>query len=146
MPQKPKSKLPQTQFARLKVSVSPRVNRELIVNPSDSLYKLANHITDAFGFYFDHAFGFHESEDVYSTMSKKYTLFADEDKDDIDEDELSVKKNRVKTLIDQQPTWFFHFDYGDDWLFKVDFLGFEDTNVKSGTVIKNVGKAPKQYS
>lgn len=62
--------------------------RTIAIPPERSLYDLAEAITDAFGFDFDHAFGFYNNLKNPYNSSESYELFADlEDEDEL-EDEL----------------------------------------------------------
>ena len=64
--------------------------RVLAVRETSSLYDLALAINQAFGFDFDHAFGFFDNLKNPYGAKERYELFADleEDLEDLDEDEL----------------------------------------------------------
>ena len=88
-----------THTVRVTLVHEPSVYRELEVDSSKSLYRLAEAIVAAFGFDFDHAFGFYSGRTERTLMSAmpKYELFADMGKDAFGDksDALSVKKTRI---------------------------------------------------
>jgi hypothetical protein len=80
----------------------------------------------------------------------KYELFADMGKDAFGDasDALSVKKTRI---VDAFPkvghAMTFLFDYGDEWLFRVEVVGLGQkvAKVRYPRVLKTGGEAPEQY-
>jgi hypothetical protein len=124
------------------------IYREIEIEGSKSLYRLAQAIVSAFGFNFDHAFGFYSGLKPATMMrtSPRYELFAD--MGDADPGVLSVKKTKVgEAFPDIGHTLLFLFDYGDDWLFRVKL---EKTAKKIATVryprvVASHGEAPAQY-
>ena len=80
----------------------------------------------------------------------KYELFADMGRDAFGDksDALSVKKTRI---IDAFPkvghAMTFLFDYGDEWLFRVEVVGLGQkvAKVRYPRVLKEGGEAPEQY-
>ena len=63
-------------------------------------------------------------------------------------DARSVKKTSVVQAFPSLKTeLLFVFDYGDEWIFKVEFVhqGEKAAKVKYPRVVKSVGKAPEQY-
>src|SRR5829696_6183158 len=113
---------------------------------------LGRTIVAAFGFDFDHAFGFYSGRTERTLMSAKpkYELFADMGRDAFGDksDALSVKKTRI---IDAFPkvghAMTFLFDYGDEWLFRVEVVGLGQkvAKVRYPRVLKEGGEAPEQY-
>lgn len=102
----------------------------------------------AFGFKFDHAFGFYSALTEPNVMRSqpKYELFADMGEDT---DALSVKKTRVADAFPQVGhTMMFLFDYGDNWQFTIEVIGFGEKAAKTRypRVLKKVGTPPEQYS
>lgn len=60
----------------------------------------------------------------------------------------SVKKTKInKVWKNIGNKMLFLFDYGDEWLFVVDLIGFgaAEPKTKYPRVIKKLGKAPEQY-
>lgn len=69
--------------------------RKIDITPEKTLEKLAQGIISAFGFDFDHAFGFYDCLDAdYSSSEKKYELFAYMD-DDFDPDNNAESVRRT---------------------------------------------------
>lgn len=62
--------------------------RVIAIPPERSLYELAEAITDAFGFDFDHAFGFYNDLKNPYRSSESYELFADLEEEEELEEEL----------------------------------------------------------
>src|SRR5215203_3485551 len=91
-----------THTVRVTLVHEPSVYREFEVDSSKSLYRLAEAIVAAFGFDFDHAFGFYSGRTERTLMSAKpkYELFADMGRDAFGDksDALSVKKTRIIDL------------------------------------------------
>src|SRR2546421_9713421 len=104
-----------------------RVMREIEVRKDTGLYDLAEVIVDAYGFDFDHAFGFFSrTGEDYFDSEKKYELFAD--MPDIAAEHPgsgSVQRTKVSDVWNiLGETMLFLFDYGDMWRFTVRLIGF----------------------
>jgi hypothetical protein len=71
------------------------IYRDIEIEPSKSLYRLAEAIVTAFGFDFDHAFGFYSGLKPATLMSAflRYELFAD--MGDAAPGAIGVKKTRI---------------------------------------------------
>lgn len=126
------------------------IAREIEVMDGISLYKLAEAIVGAYGFDFDHAFGFFSAiGERYLDSKKKYELFADLEDDDIEPTgAASVKKTKISAVWKHiGDTMLFLFDYGDEWLFVVELAGYgaREPKVKYPRVTTRTGKAPEQY-
>lgn len=125
--------------------------REIEVTENINLYKLAEAIVSAYDFNFDHAFGFFSTiGERYFDSKRKYELFADMEDEGVEPTGAeSVKKTKIgevwKNIGDKM---LFLFDYGDDWLFVVELIGFgeKEAKTKYPRMIKSAGKAPEQYS
>jgi Plasmid pRiA4b ORF-3-like protein len=130
-----------------RASFEPKIYRDIEVPASASLYKFAEAIVRAFGFDFDHAFGFYDKlSGNYYDSKFKYELFAD--MGDAEKGVLSVKKNSIATAFPADKAKFlFIFDYGDEWAFKVERTGSsaKAKGAKYPRVIKSEGAAPPQY-
>jgi len=131
----------------LRAALSPKIYRDIEIDASASLYKLAEAIVKAYGFNFDHAFGFYSKIARYFYDSPvKYELFAD--MGEPTEGAQSVKKTKVIEAFPVDKTRFlFLFDYGDEWHFKVErrSASMKVTGAKYPRVVKTEGKAPEQY-
>jgi arsenate reductase len=130
-----------------RVSLDPKHYREIEILGSKSLYHFAEAIIGAFGFDFDHAFGFYSDLSDYVYHSEiKYELFVDIG--DADPESKSVKKTKIaEAFAAPDAKMTFLFDYGDEWLFEVARIGAGKTEPGKTypLVVKSVGKAPKQY-
>ena len=124
------------------------VYRDIEIDPAKSLHKLAEAIVQAFGFDFDHAFGFYTG----LTLSKikvvhpQYELFADMGQ--ADPGVLGVERTRIFHAFPQAGhTLLFLFDYGDDWLFRITLkaTGVRQPKARYPRVVAAKGKAPEQY-
>jgi hypothetical protein len=96
-----------THIVRAKLLGDPSVYRDIEVDSGKSLYRLAEAIVGAFGFDFDHAFGFYSGRTgrTLMTAQPKYELFADMGKDAFGEsDALSVKKTRIADAFPRSGT------------------------------------------
>jgi Plasmid pRiA4b ORF-3-like protein len=111
------------------------------------LSDLAEAVVHAFGFEFDHAFGFYSKltgQDVMCSQPK-YELFADMG------EKTNAKSVSKTPVVDAFPnvghTMLFMFDYGDDWRFVVEVieLGHNGPKTRYPKVLKKVGQAPEQY-
>ena len=128
-----------------RVSLGPKLYREIEIPSSKTLYDLAGAIVGVFDFDFDHAFGFYSklTGRVYDSPVK-YELFADMGESDA----RSVKRTRIAEAFPSTGAKLtFLFDYGDEWLFRVEAIGQnrKEPRVKYPKLLKAVGKAPEQY-
>lgn len=138
----------------LKVTVA--VNRKVLpyrtiaLLGNSTLYKLAQAITEAFDFNFDHMFGFYDNLENWASSKEVYELDPQSSifNDISSEKARDVKKAKVAEVFDEnEKKMLFIFDFGDEWLFLVESVGKEP--VEDGrtypSVIESVGKAPRQY-
>ena len=136
-----------THIVRVTLQNEPSIYREIEVESRKTLSDLAEAIVHAFGFEFDHAFGFYSKltgQDVMRAQPK-YELFADMGEKT---EAGSVRKTRLADAFpDVGHTMLFMFDYGDDWRFVVEVIGMGETAPKARypKVLKKVGRAPEQY-
>ena len=124
------------------------IYRDIEIEPSKSLYRLAETIVTAFGFDFDHAFGFYSGLKPANLMSAlpRYELFAD--MGDAAPGVGGVKKTRISRAFPEiGHTMMFLFDYGDDWHFRVSLKakGTKVAKVRYPRVVATHGDAPPQY-
>jgi hypothetical protein len=124
------------------------IYRDIEIEASKSLYKLAEAIVWSFGFDFDHAFGFYTGlTDTAMTKKKpRYELFAD--MGEAESGTLGVKKTKTMQAFPAVGhTMLFLFDYGDEWRFRVRLQGTAKkvAKVRYPRVIATNGEAPEQY-
>jgi hypothetical protein len=129
-----------------RVRLSPRIYRDIEIESTRSLYDLAAAIVRAFGFDFDHAFGFFSNlgRHVFDS-AVRYELFADLEGGG---EARSVKRTTIAQAFPALGVKMqFLFDYGDEWRFQVEVIGFEEKVPKAQypKILKTVGKAPPQY-
>jgi hypothetical protein len=131
------------------------VSRTIEIPEAFSLYRLAEAVIGAFGFDFDHAFGFFDSDQgsghIFAT-ERKYDLFTDmiEQGQDIEPTGAGSVKKTMISEVWQIPgdRMVMLFDYGDDWRFTVLFKvrGVEDKKRNYPAILEKAGRAPKQYA
>lgn len=136
-----------TLIFRVALQDEPSICRYIEAAGSTTLYRFAEAIVSAFGFDFDHAFGFY-SGDPYATRRShaSYELFAD--MGEADAGILGVKKTPVAQAFPEVGhTMTFLFDYGDDWYFSVKLTGTgkKVAKVRYPRLVASQGKAPEQY-
>ncbi len=127
-----------------------KIIREIEAPENMNLYKLAEAIVDAYGFNFDHAFGFFSTiGERYFDSDKKYELFTDMEDEGIEPTGAeSVEKTKISQVWKKVgDKMLFLFDYGDNWQFVVELAGFGEKKAKQKypRVLRSVGKAPEQY-
>jgi hypothetical protein len=108
-----------TLIIRAALNGKAKIYRDIEVEPSKSLYRLAEAIVSAFGFDFDHCFGFYSGL-TQATMMREhpmYELFTD--MGGPTPGALGVKKTKVaQAFLAVGHTMMFLFDYGDEWHFR----------------------------
>ena len=134
-----------TQLLRVK-----SIQREIEVPDDFSLYKLAEAVINAYGFDFDHAFGFFSTiGERYFDSDKKYELFADMEDEGIEPTGAkSVKKTKVREVWKRpKDQMLFLFDYGDDWRWIVTLERFDEKQhgATYPRVLSSKGEPPEQY-
>jgi hypothetical protein len=121
--------------------------RDIEIEAAKSLHRLAEAIVSAFGFDFDHAFGFYSGL-THATMmrGRKYELFAD--MGEAEPGVLGVKKAKVGEAFPAVGhQMMFLFDYGDEWRFRTKLVktGEKAAKVRYPRVVASHGEAPEQY-
>jgi hypothetical protein len=138
----------ETLIFRVALDGHKSVYRDIEIETGKSLHIFAEAIVAAFGFDFDHAFGFYSSLTRASYFKKfpKYELFADMGEADIGVQ--SVKKTTVsKAFPAVEHELLFLFDYGDEWLFRVVLREISKKIAKTRypRIVAQHGEAPAQY-
>ena len=138
----------ETLIIRAALDGQKSIYRDIEVEASTSLYRLAEAITEAFGFDFDHAFGFYSGLTPAKLMrvDPRYELFAD--MGEADPGVVSVKKTKVSQAFPAiGHILIFLFDYGDEWRFRVSLkeAGTKQPKVRYPRVVTSRGNAPPQY-
>lgn len=125
-----------------------KVLRKIRLPGSKSLYNFAKVITKAFGFYFDHCFGYYDNFERYHDSKKAYELFVDIGEEASSSKIKGVKKTQICQVF-QNPAekMLFLFDYGDCWYFGIELkeINFIDKWNLDPIVLESVGEAPTQY-
>ncbi len=119
----------------------------LEVQRNCSLYDLAEDITNAYAFYFDHCFGYYSHEDI-SKATKGYELFYDIGEEPLEPHFKGVNDTTAQQLWKEPgDTWYFLFDYGDNWLFTITLLKIVDKRPGRTypILLDTKGEAPEQY-
>ena len=130
----------------LRVSLKPRLYRDIEIDSGTSLYDLAGAIVQAFGFDFDHAFGFFSklTGRIFDSP-KRYELFVDQEGGG---NGKSVKHTTVAQAFPKGgDKMLFVYDYGDEWRFQVEVVerGAQAAGTRYPKILAAVGKAPPQY-
>src|SRR5882757_132893 len=124
------------------------IYRDIEIEPSKSLYGLAEAIVAAFDFDFDHAFGFYSGLTPAKMMHQhpRYELFAD--MGNAEPGAISVKRTSVSQAFPSLGhTMVFLFDYGDGWHFRVSLREARTkvAGVRYPRIVAARGDAPPQY-
>jgi hypothetical protein len=146
--------MPRASTHIFRVGLRPKLYRDIEIDSGKSLYDLAAAIVRAFGFDFDHAFGFYSKLTGHIHDSPvRYELFADLNDDPFSLGEKrseagSVKRTKIAEAFPKVGSkMLFLFDYGDQWEFRVEVTGFGEKTPKTRypRVLAAVGEAPPQY-
>jgi len=139
-----------TYIFKINLLRNKKIIREIEVLENINLYKLAETIIGAYNFDFDHAFGFFSKVTEgwgLADSKEKYELFADLDPKEAN-GAKSVKKTNISAVW-KKPSdkMMMLFDYGDEWRFAVELVGFSkrEPKAKYPRILIEVGKAPEQY-
>jgi hypothetical protein len=137
-----------TLIIRAALAGEASIYRDIEIEGSKSLYRLAEAILSGFGFDFDHAFGYYSGLKPATMMrtGPRYELFVD--MGDADPGVLSVKKTKVAQAFPAiGHAMLFLFDYGDEWLFRVKLeeKGKKIAKVRYPRIVATHGEAPEQY-
>jgi Plasmid pRiA4b ORF-3-like protein len=132
-----------------RVSLEEKLYRDIEIPSRKKLYDLAEAIVAAFGFFFDHPFGFYSLLEGHVLNSPvKYELFADLEDIVPPSDAGSVERTRVSDAFKEiGDAMTFLFDYGDMWQFRIEVIARrqKEPHLKYPRVVKKIGRAPQQY-
>ncbi len=130
-----------------RASLELKICRDFEIAGSSTLYDLASAIVAAFDFDFDHAFGFYSLLKGNILASPvRYELFADQG--EAEDGVRGVKRTSVAEVFPSVgKRMSFVFDYGDEWVFQVEFVKRKpmEPRVKLPRLLVATGKAPAQY-
>lgn len=124
-----------------------RIIRKIQIAGTKNLYNFAKVITQAFGFQFNHCFGFYDSFGNLRDAKKIYELFVDAG----EEASLAaqgVKKTKIsQAFINPGDKMLFLFDYGDEWHFAVELKEIKQAEKRDlkPKILESIGKAQEQY-
>ena len=131
----------------LRVSLKPKLFRDIEIDSTASLSALADAITAAFEFDVEQPFGFYSRLDgTYRTSPEKYELFADSGENASDAG--SVKQTAVsKAFAKAGKKMLFVFDYDAEWCFTIELvkLGGKNPGSRYPRLLNSSGDAPEQY-
>jgi len=124
--------------------------REIAMLGTHNLYTFAEAITNVFGFWFDHCFGFYSNFDARKMYDAKeiYELFTDLDDVEHTPGAKGVKKTKVSEVFQEKgKKMLFYFDYGDGWRFLVELKDITEAGIgESYPILLDIyGKDPEQY-
>jgi hypothetical protein len=130
---------------RVSLAGAKQINRLIEVRDTATLYQLAEAVTQAFGFFFDHAFGYYDNLKHHFESNERFELFAD--MGDADPGVRGVKKTRAtEAFAEPGKKMLFLFDYGDDWFFLIERIERAPTGKgRFPRVVESNGEAPEQY-
>lgn len=121
--------------------------RKIQIAETKSLYNFAMLITQAFGFNFDHAFGFYSDFKKYHDSESVYELFTDMGEPTFPRAK-GVKNTKIKQAFKKiGEQMLFLFDYGDGWHFSVELKEIKPAEKwdSKPIILESVGEAPEQY-
>lgn len=125
-----------------------RIIRKIQIAGIKSLYNFARVITHAFGFYFDHCFGFYDTLKDRENCKKAFELFVDIGEEPTRGAAKGVKKIKISQVFKNiGEKIIFLFDYGDAWQFNIELKEIrnaEKWDLKP-VILESIGEAPLQY-
>jgi hypothetical protein len=130
----------------LRALLRPTLYRDIELESTDTLHTLAWGITRAFGFDFEHAFGFFSRLTGHVFASPiRYELLADAVTSGASRDVHEISVARAFPRLGSK--MLFVYDYGDEWRFRVALIGRGETaaGVAYPRVVARLGNPPEQY-
>jgi len=125
-----------------------KILRKIQIAGTKSLYNFAKTITQAFGFYFDHCFGFYDNFQRRHDSKEAYELFVDIGEEPSSPKIKGVKKTDVQQAFNKPgKKMLFFFDYGDCWYFGVELKEIKNAEKwdLKPVILETIGEAPMQY-
>ena len=125
-----------------------KIIRKIQIAGTKSLYNFAKVITQAFGFYFDHCFGFYDTLKDGLNCKKAFELFVDIGEEPTNGIAKGVKKVKISQSFKHiGEKMIFLFDYGDGWQFNVELKEIRNAEKRDlkPVILESIGKAPLQY-
>lgn len=125
-----------------------KIIRKIQISGTKKLYNFAKVITKAFGFSFDHCFGFYDTLKDRKNCKKAFELFVDIGEEPTNSVAKGVKKTKISQAFkDVGEKMIFLFDYGDGWQFNVELKEIRDAEKGKlkPVILESIGKAPLQY-
>lgn len=140
------------QLIKLKITNQrDKKNYKVLEVPANmTLYKFAETIVKAFGFYFDHCFGFYDNLENSHKSNEIYELFTDIDDIEHTPNAKGVKRFYfVSDLFKKNKKMLFLFDYGDSWHFILELVDDSETVFQIPKnyykIYETYGDDPDQY-
>lgn len=141
-----------TYIIRAKLKQNKRTYRDIEIREDILLDDFAKAIVTSFEFDFDHLFGFGNNPDSFYNSTAQYEvkhddffgfMFEEEKAGDVGTTTIAG----VDFFKKEKDKMSFLFDFGDDWGFEIELIGFgeRERKVKYPRVLKVNGKAPQQY-
>lgn len=132
---------------RVKFAHRKSVYRDLEIYGDWDLRQLAGLILKSVKFDFDHMCGFYSNFKNMYDSEEKYESFADYPDNDLEQGENSkpLSGTLIQDVFEPKNKMLFYFDYGDSWEFEVTCTKITDVEKTKNGILKEVGKAPKQY-
>jgi len=141
-----------TYIIRVKFEARKKIYRDIELPENTSLYSFAKAILDAFGFDFDHLFGFGNKPGYYhsdiqyelKTEGSSFALFEGES---VPGDVKKITISEVPFFSQIKDKMYFLFDFGDDWSFEIELRDFQEVkkDKEYPVILKVNGEAPEQY-
>ncbi len=125
-----------------------KVLRKIQIAGKKNLHSFAKVIVNAFGFQFDHCFGFYDNFKKYHDSKKMYELFVDIGEERSSPLTRGVKNTKISQVFKSPgDKMHFLFDYGDCWHFAVELKEIENAEKwdLKPVILESIGKAPEQY-
>ncbi|MDI6809017.1 MAG: hypothetical protein QME66_08560 [Candidatus Eisenbacteria bacterium] len=125
-----------------------KILRRIQIADTQSLYNFAKVITRAFGFFFDHCFGFYDNFQKYHDSKKSYELFPDIGEEPLRPTTKGVKKTKIcQAFKNVGEKMLFLYDYGDGWRFVVELkeIKYAEKRDLRPVILESIGTAPIQY-
>ncbi len=135
-------------YGNAKCTHEKRIIRKIQIAGTKSLYYFARVITQAFGFQFDHCFGFYDTLEGRMNCKKAFKLFVDIGEEPTNGVAKGVKKVKISQAFKHiGEKLIFLFDYGDGWQFNVELEEMRKAGEidSKPVVLESIGKAPLQY-